>query len=401
MLSFGSSHAASLRIIATLIVPIASALSACADERAQPLAPSQPERTIVSTSSGVLDVTPLTYDFGSVQVGQESGAKEFKLTNSGVTPLYFSANFAYAGANPDDFADVAPSGPGCSYGGSWALPPGESCYTAVLFRPTATGARAATLDIATTGGNTSVALSGTGLAPAPTIKLSPDTVSFGSQIVGTISQQTVKVENVGTADLTLSSVSTSGGTGWDFMANTNTTNGCPIGSPIAPGQYCNVVVVFAPIALGARGSTLTVAGTTTSADVKVRGTGVAGGDVAVSMSVAQSGKSLTYTIGVANLGPTAASGISLGDAIPSGTSFSSASSASDVICTKPVAGGTGTLGCTIASMASGDSRIIKLTVRLDGGFKGSVVNTASVITMSLDPTSSNDSATATTQIGRR
>ena len=131
-------------------------------------------------------------------------------------------------------------------------------------------------------------------------------------------------------------------------------------------------------------------------------------DLAVSMgatpSPAQVGKPLTYTITITNLGPGAASSVSLIDVIPASTTFVSYSAPPAAIsCTTPAVGGTGTLACsTIVPVPSGSSLTVKLVVKPLSGGRGSISNTVNVLGTAPDPMLTNNSATVATSVyGRK
>jgi hypothetical protein len=87
---------------------------------------------------------------------------------------------------------------------------------------------------------------------APAMTLSPASLSFPSQQVGTESASvTVTVTNSGNAPLTVTSVVTTG----DFVE----MDGCS-GTSVGAGLTCSVAVNFAPTATGTRGGLLTVYG---------------------------------------------------------------------------------------------------------------------------------------------
>jgi hypothetical protein len=86
----------------------------------------------------------------------------------------------------------------------------------------------------------------------PSISLNPTALTYGVQAVATASTaQTVTVTNSGTAQLTVSTVATTG----DF----NETDNC-VGTTIAVNQTCAIQVRFLPTATGNRGGLLTVYG---------------------------------------------------------------------------------------------------------------------------------------------
>ena len=89
----------------------------------------------------------------------------------------------------------------------------------------------------------------TGPAPAPTITLSPSTLTFNSQTVQTTSApQTLTFTNGGAAAVGITSVATSG----DF-AQTNTC-----GTSVAGGASCAIAITFTPTAVGQRTGALSI-----------------------------------------------------------------------------------------------------------------------------------------------
>ena len=83
----------------------------------------------------------------------------------------------------------------------------------------------------------------------PTISLSPATLAFGDQTVGTSSAaSTIVLSNPSSAPLTIKSVSITG----DFSENTTCT------TTVAAGASCKIAVSFSPQAEAARSGTLTV-----------------------------------------------------------------------------------------------------------------------------------------------
>lgn len=130
-------------------------------------------------------------------------------------------------------------------------------------------------------------------------------------------------------------------------------------------------------------------------------TGAVLADLAVSMTGAMQGKSITYTIALKNSGPNDATGVEVGDMLPSGTTFASISAPSDFTCLTPVAGNAGPVKCTAMSLANGASRTIQLVVKLVGSTKGAVSNTAAAVSSVSDPQTNNNSATVTLNVGKR
>ena len=109
------------------------------------------------------------------------------------------------------------------------------------------------------------------------------------------------------------------------------------------------------------------------------------------------GESLTYSITVANNGPTAASGVTVRDALPSGVTYASG----PAFCSATPGG---TLTCTIGTLAAGGQTSFNITVDiapnlvfLNGGPK-TITNSATVSANELDLDRSNNTATQNTLV---
>ncbi|HUF10186.1 MAG TPA: IPTL-CTERM sorting domain-containing protein [Rhodothermales bacterium] len=98
-------------------------------------------------------------------------------------------------------------------------------------------------------------------------------------------------------------------------------------------------------------------------------------------------QNITYSIAVTNNGPDSATGVTVTDGLPAGTSFVSATP-SQGSCS-----GTTTVTCSLGTLSNGQTATIQLTVRLDS--EGNVANVATVTSDSIDPIPANDAATET------
>jgi uncharacterized repeat protein (TIGR01451 family) len=136
------------------------------------------------------------------------------------------------------------------------------------------------------------------------------------------------------------------------------------------------------------------------------GSGVtASADVAVTKSAASSiaaGGNLTYTIVVANTGPSDATGVSVSDTLPAGTTFVSLAQpgVGGWTATTPALGATGTVTLSNASVASGTTSTFTLVVKVDAATPNgtTIANTASATASTADPNATNNAATATTNV---
>src|SRR5207248_125423 len=117
----------------------------------------------------------------------------------------------------------------------------------------------------------------TGTGGSPVASLSPTSLTFPSQTVGTTSAaQAVNLSNSGSAALTITSIAITGTNSGDFAQNNN----CPLSpSTLAAGAKCTINATFTPSATGTRSATLTVSDNATGSPqtVALSGTGITGG----------------------------------------------------------------------------------------------------------------------------
>ena len=109
------------------------------------------------------------------------------------------------------------------------------------------------------------------------VQLTPTTLNFGSQGVGTTSaSQSTLLTNVGTVALNISGIQITGADPGDFAIQPST---CVAGTPVPPvtGNTCSITVAFQPTAAGTRSATLTITddGGGGSQTVSLKGNGVA------------------------------------------------------------------------------------------------------------------------------
>ena len=205
-------------------------------------------------------LAPTSLAFVSTVVGVQTAAQNITLTNSGGLPLTLTT-FSITGTNSTDFSQTHTCGS--------SLAAAASCTVSVKFKPTATGARAAAVSIATSAGTLTAAVSGTGLAAAAAV-LAPTSRSFASQAVGTASAaQTVTLSNPGGATLSITSIGFTG-TNPTYFAQTHTC-----GSTLASKASCTISVTFKPTAVGTPSANLSVVTSAGTVSVALKGTSAA------------------------------------------------------------------------------------------------------------------------------
>jgi uncharacterized repeat protein (TIGR01451 family) len=120
-------------------------------------------------------------------------------------------------------------------------------------------------------------------------------------------------------------------------------------------------------------------------------------DLTASPSVVNAKGSLTYTITVANHGPSSAAGVVVTDVLPSQTRFVSVTS-SGASCDAPPPNSNGTIVCSLGIVADGDTSVTSITVRVFAR-RTTITDTASVTSATPDPDATNNSASITTLVG--
>ena len=219
--------------------------------------------TLTLEAAGV-SVTNIS--FGSVTVDTTSAMQHLTLANTGSTNLNI-VNIAITGTYASRFAQSTDCGN--------SLAVGSSCTIGLTFTPNTTGSRSATLNISTSfrSGRKSVNLNGTGVAAsAPSGSVSPSSLSFGNQPVGTTSGGlTATLTNSGNAALSLSSIALTG-TNASAFAETSTC-----GSSVGAGASCTITVTFDPTASGSQTASVSITDNVTGSpqSLALSGTGTA------------------------------------------------------------------------------------------------------------------------------
>jgi FG-GAP-like repeat/Abnormal spindle-like microcephaly-assoc'd, ASPM-SPD-2-Hydin len=220
-------------------------------------------QSVPLTGTGIaaaIGFLPATLTFADQTVGTTSSASIVTLSNTGTAALTIHS-ITITGANGGDFAQTHTCG--------GTLAPGKSCTISTTFKPTATGIRTAgiTVSDSITGSPQTVPVTGTGIAPVAA--LSPGSIAFANQAVGTAGPASiVTLSNTGNATLTITSISISGTNGADF----GQSNTC--GTSLAAGTSCAIDVTFIPLAAGTRQGTLSVVDNATGSPHTASLTGV-------------------------------------------------------------------------------------------------------------------------------
>jgi hypothetical protein len=219
---------------------------------------------IGEAASKIIVLTPsstASYSFGDVEVGQTAPGSFLTnvalVSNTGTDPVTFSTSPTITGTNASDFGFSLTSGDSACGGAGTVLNPGVSCVVYLDFKPSAAGARNATLTItddATTGGGVqTLPLTGTGTSAEPAYSFEPESLAFYPRAVATASPGAyLTFVNNGASPVTISSIAIAPAGNFAI-----TSNGCTV-AVRASGGYCELLIQFSPTTTGALTSTVTL-----------------------------------------------------------------------------------------------------------------------------------------------
>ena len=232
-------------------------------------------------------------DFGDQQIGTTSEAHEARLANTG-DELVVVDGVTLSGASPGVFVVERDACTGAS------VAPGDGCTVSLRFKPSAVGARHATLIVSHNGGTEPVVLRGVGTVSPLTVESTavdpnahptqnrrpgrpasfalaaePSELSFDEQRIGTTSNpRIVTLHNSGVDPIAVDRVTLVGAAGGDFVVDSRQC----VGSPLPPGASCTILVAFGPLERGPRLAAMEIGPGRDGAPliVGLQGTGVAG-----------------------------------------------------------------------------------------------------------------------------
>ncbi|MGC9292490.1 MAG: choice-of-anchor D domain-containing protein [Acidobacteriaceae bacterium] len=200
-----------------------------------------------------MTLAPTSLTFGNQAEQTTSAPQTVTVTNTSTVALLVSSVTASGdfGETNNCTGTIAPSG---------------SCQVQVAFAPTATGTLTGVLTVFANvpGGQQTVSLTGTGVAP-PQMVLEPTVLNFGNQVLNTTSSaQQLTISNTGGEAVSLTSETVTG----SFAIQTNTC-----GSSLAPQTGCTLAITFTPTQAGPSSGVLTVVTAQGTQTVALSGTG--------------------------------------------------------------------------------------------------------------------------------
>src|SRR6201998_2380356 len=325
-----------------------------------------------TSPTGTVLASPASLTFASINVGSSSATQTATLANSLSSSLTISS-IAISGTDAGDFSIASKT---CST----SLAASGSCTASIAFKPTAAGARSASLSFTDSATNSpqTVALAGTGATTSGgSASVSPTTLSWASVPVGGRgAQKVITLTNSGTSSITISSLTLTGTNPSDFAIYSKTC-----GTSLATSASCTANIVFEPAATGELYATLNFNDSASSSPQTVA---LSGDGTAAAGTVTASPSSLTFsstTVGSSSAAQTAtlsnglSSSITISSAAISGTNDSdysiasktcAARLASSASCTasivfKPTAAGARTALLSFTDSATNSPQSVSLT----------------------------------------
>jgi DNA-binding beta-propeller fold protein YncE len=230
-----------------------------------------PAITVAVQGSGIqtsLARTPTALAFGSRDVDDGPPADQSStVTNTGTEAVSLTS-FTFSG-DSTQFARLTGVAGDCS--ATTTLVAGASCTVRLRFDPTTTGAKAATLTIASNAGPTTIDVTGRGIQTLLT--RAPAALAFGARDIddGPAAVQSSVVTNSGSEPVTLSALTLSGDAA--FARLTGAAGDCAAGATLTAGATCALRVRFDPAATGPKAATLTVTSNAAPVSVALSGSG--------------------------------------------------------------------------------------------------------------------------------
>ena len=299
--------------------------------------------TGTTTSATELTATPTSIAFGSVAVGSEA-TQTIKLENTGSGAIAISK--------------VAFSGTGISVSGVTApmtLDGGKSASLTVTYKPTSPTTLTGSVTVTSNASDSSMVIGINGTATSSTLAATPSSFSFGSVVVGSDTTQTIRLQNIGTSEVKISSLTPS-------VANV-TISGITLPANLAPGTSATLTAAYKPTAAGGVSGKITVTSTAVGSPTIIDLSGTA---AAASIQLTPSATSLSF--GDVTVGSSGTNEVTVKSTGNTNASIS-----------KVAISGTGfLLGSSVASVILDPSQSETYTVHFDPTAAGSVTGTLTI-----------------------
>src|SRR5450631_298667 len=220
--------------------------------------PIRPGGKPYPVASPMISVDPSTLPFGNTNLGS-SNVQFVTVSNTGSSNLVISQSTA----SGNEFSILGLDAP-------LTIAAGQSSRFVIRFAPTVAGGATGNISLVSNAQNspTAIALSGSGLASAPTIRVDPPSLAFGDQNVGASSARAVTISNTGSKGLVISQATITG--------NGFSISGLTAPLTIARGESKSFNVNLLPAAAGDLTGRITLVGNGANlpATIALAGSGV-------------------------------------------------------------------------------------------------------------------------------
>ncbi|MCL2064653.1 MAG: choice-of-anchor D domain-containing protein [Candidatus Cloacimonetes bacterium] len=209
--------------------------------------PSIVALSALALEAPLFSISPISYDFSEIVVGQNSYFQTFTISNIGGSPLIINA-IIKEGTNQDEF-DIYTAGL------PWTVATGGNRTFTARFSPTSIGNKIADLIITHNAENSPerVTLTGIGFDP-PIFSINPISFNFGDIKVGESSDpQLFTITNLGGSPLIINTIVKIGVDQYDFDLSTN-----ELPWTIAKNEFRTFNVSFSPLTAGYKTALITV-----------------------------------------------------------------------------------------------------------------------------------------------
>jgi hypothetical protein len=200
--------------------------------------PSRVALNGTNATAAALTATPNSIAFGSVAVGSEE-TQTVQLTNTGSEAATISK--------------VAFSGTGVSISGMTApmnLASGQTTKLTVRYKPASAGTLTGSLSITSNATDPNVVVGINATATLSTLAATPASISFGNVAVGSDTTQTIRLENIGTSEVKISSITPT--------VSGVVVSGVTLPVVLAPGTSATVTAAYKPTGAGSVSGKITV-----------------------------------------------------------------------------------------------------------------------------------------------
>lgn len=294
-------------------------------------------------------------NFGNQNDGTTSAPLTITVTNTGNSTLTVSS-VQITGPNASDFKQTNT----CTSGG---VAPQATCAINVTFTPSISGTENATITVNDNAPNSpeSTTLTGVGDGSGPAVTLSPTSLVFATQVIGTSSPpQNVTLTNTGSSLLSVTSIGTTGAF--------SETNNCS--TSVAAGASCTISVTFTPTTVNTNAGTVVITDNAPASPqtVSLTGTGtyVSWTPASLNFGTVQVGTSsapqtITFTnsantaLSIKSIVPTGVDNKDFTETNNCGTSLPKKSSCSIIVTFTPTATGLRTANITASDYLGGNT----------------------------------------------